>query len=510
MDIIGERSMADLLDEQMRAHGPRVCLVHETQEGVVTQLTFQEMREASIGLAAAFQSIGLAKGDRAFVFLRNTADFVPTWFGLMYAGAIVVPGNIYLTVPEVRFLVSDSAPRIVITEQKFLPLIKAASNELENPPVVLVMDGEGDGDGETIAISSLTRDMASFTPVPLSSDDLAEILYTSGTSSRPKGVMHTHANLLWCGLSGDGLGPNDRFFNNKPLFHANCQSTVLTCLTAGATAIIGERYSATRYIAQLIRHQVTICSLSGMLCRTLLNQPPSPYDKAHSVRLGRYAINISQGEIDAFVERFRIPLKNGYGLSESMLSVTSEPRNGPPTYPSIGRPAMEREIFIVDENNQPLPTGHVGEIVVRGRPGRNLMLGYYRNEEATRAAFEGGWLHTGDLGSMDERGNFYFFGRKKEVIKRSGENISASEVEEVLINHPAVRDVAVIGVPDPVRDQAVKAFIVLNDVSATAEALREYCRTRLAYFKVPEFVVFVDALPRNASGKIMKRELEAR
>lgn len=507
MDIIGERTLPDLIDEQAGAYGPRVAVVHETQEGVVTQLTFDELRAASRAMAAALQAAGLKKGERAFVFLRNTADYVPTWFGINYAGGVLVPGNIYLTEPEVRFLVEDSAPRVIVTEQRFAALIRGAAAGLEPAPTIIVMDGEADE--QTTAITALPRHAEALEPVYLCSDDLAEILYTSGTSSRPKGVMHTHANLLWCGQSADGLTANDRFFNNKPLFHANCQSTVLTCLTAGATVIIGERYSATRYITQLIRHQATICSLSGMLCRTLLNQPASPYDRAHNVRLGRYAINISQGEIDAFVERYRIPIKNGYGLSEAMLAVTSEPRTGPSTYPSIGRAATEREVFIVDDDNRPLPVGKVGEIVVRGRPGRNLMLGYYRNEDATRAAFEGGWLHTGDLGFADEKGNFYFFGRKKEVIKRSGENISASEVEEVLVRHHAVRDVAVIGVPDPVRDQAVKAFVVLKDQSASADALRDYCRERLAYFKVPEFIVFIDELPRNASGKVLKRELEA-
>lgn len=505
MDNIGERTLCDLIDEQSQTYGPRVAVVHETQEGVVSELSFQELRTASQAMAAALQSAGVVKGDRVFVFLRNTADYVPTWFGIGYAGAVMVPGNIYLTESEVRFLIEDSAPRVIVTESRFLALIQAGASGVQPLPTIVVMD-DAVAPGAT-AISALPRDAEKFVPVPVASNDLAEILYTSGTSSRPKGVMHTHANLLWCGLAGDGLQAADRFFNNKPLFHANCQSTVLTCLSAGATVILGERYSATRYIAQLIRHQATICSLSGMLCRTLLNQPPSPHDRAHNVRLGRYAINISQGEIDAFVERYQIPVKNGYGLSEAMIAVTAEPRTGPSTYPSIGRPTPEREVFIVDDDNQPLPPGKVGEIVVRGRPGRNLMLGYYNNPEATAAAFAGGWLHTGDLGTMDDKGNFFFFGRKKEVIKRAGENISASEVEEVLVGHPAVRDVAVIGVPDPVRDQAVKAFVVLRE-PASEDALREHCRARLAYFKVPEFIAFLDELPRNASGKVMKRELE--
>ena len=165
-------------------------------------------------------------------------------------------------------------------------------------------------------------------------------------------------------------------------------------------------------------------------------------------------------------------------------------------------------MFVVDDDNQPVAAGAVGEIVVRGRPGRTLTLGYYRDPAATQAVFEGGWLHTGDLGYQDAKGNFFFFGRKKEVIKRAGENISAAEVEEALMGHPAVRDVAVVGIPDPVRDQSVKAFIVLHaGHQADADAIKAFCAQRLAYFKVPEQVQFMAELPRNASGKVQKRAL---
>jgi crotonobetaine/carnitine-CoA ligase len=245
-----------------------------------------------------------------------------------------------------------------------------------------------------------------------------------------------------------------------------------------------------------------------MLCRTLLNQPPTPFDTAHQVRYAGYAINISEAEIAAFIERFRIPLRNGYGQSETMLYITLQPHASPSAYPSIGRATPDREVFVVDDDNRPVAVGAVGEIVVRGRPGRTLTLGYYRDPAATQAVFEGGWLHTGDLGYQDAKGNFFFFGRKKEVIKRAGENISAAEVEEALMGHPAVRDVAVVGIPDPVRDQSVKAFVVLHaGHQADADAIKTYCAGRLAYFKVPEHVQFMAELPRNASGKVQKRAL---
>ncbi|ADP19052.1 AMP-binding enzyme family protein 26 [Achromobacter xylosoxidans A8] len=509
MDAAGNRTITDLLDEQALCHGHRLAIVHEYQNGDISQLSYIQLREAARGFAAGLQARGVMPGDRVFVFMGNTAEYVPLWMGLMLAGAVIVAGNIYLTAPEVAYQLEHCQPALALVEPTHEALIREVCAGMAQPPdIVAVARGSLGPEGLSGALAGAPAD---YQAPDQGSDDLAQILYTSGTSARPKGVMLTQANLLWCGQAGaanSGLSRSDRVFNNKPLFHANCQETVLSCLTAGATAVIGERYSATRYLRQLIEHRITICSLSGMLCRTLLNQPPTPFDQAHQVRYAGYAINISEAEIAAFIERFRIPLRNGYGQSETMLYITLQPHASPSSYPSIGRATPDREVFVVDDDNQPVAAGAVGEIVVRGRPGRTLTLGYYRDPAATQAVFEGGWLHTGDLGYQDAKGNFFFFGRKKEVIKRAGENISAAEVEEALMGHPAVRDVAVVGIPDPVRDQSVKAFIVLHaGHQADADAIKAFCAQRLAYFKVPEQVQFMAELPRNASGKVQKRAL---
>lgn len=514
MDAVGDRSLRDLLDEQTALYGDRTFLVHETLDGEVSDYSFKQVRDASQRYAAVLQQLGVRKGDRVFVFLRNTPDYVPVWFGISLAGAVLVPGNIYLTDREVTYQVGHSAPSLVITEEHYLGLISQVCRHLPQAPRVVlnrVKGGQAEGEPDVPVLESLLAGAPDYQPPPISSTELAQILYTSGTTARPKGVMLTHANMLWCGLSSalhSGFQPEDRLFNNKPLFHANCQDTVLSALTAGSTVILGERYSASRYMQQLVRHGATVCSLSGMLCRTLLNQPPSEYDRAHNIRFAAYAINISEEEVRRFHERFGIRLRNGYGQSEAMLYITFDAVASPSAYPSIGRAIMGREVMVVNESNEVLPPGQVGEIVVRGVPGRNLMLGYYCDDEATRKAFDGGWLHTGDMGYLDARGNVYFFGRLKEVIKRAGENVSAAEVEEVIIGHEAVQDVAVIGIPDPIRDQAVVACVVLRKgFRVSAEELRAHCEAHLAYFKVPQIVTFMDHLPRNASGKVQKKQL---
>ncbi|MYN11576.1 AMP-binding protein [Pusillimonas sp. TS35] len=500
MDVIGNRTLRDLLQVQAACYGDKIFLVHETAQEEITEFSYREICRKAFEIATYLESKGLKKGDKVFVFLRNTPNFIATWFGIVSAGLVMVPGNIYLTESEIEYQIQHSDPSLIVTEDNYLEVIKKSINSkkieitLEND---IVAESEG-----------ITQD----SPLPsITSDDLAQVLYTSGTSARPKGVMLTHANFIWSAISSalhSNFTPNDRIFNNKPLFHANCQDSVVSGLFSGATVIIGERYSASRYMTQLVRHKATVCSLSGMLCRTLLNQPASALDTSHSIRFAGYAINISEDEIQRFQERFNIKLRNSYGQSESMLYVTFESLTGPSTYPSIGRPAIGRDVFIVDENALPLSANQTGEIVVSGIRGRTLMLGYLNDETATKETLKNGWLHTGDLGYFDEAGNLFFFGRKKEIIKRSGENISAAEVEEALMMHPSVRDVAVIGIPDPVRDQAVMACIVTrNDTSITQADITEHCQKYLAYFKVPTYIKFFDELPRNASGKVLKREL---
>lgn len=507
MDRVGERTLPMLLEERAAQYQDRPFLVHEDLNGLVTTKSFSQIRLDAQGYAAALQSEGLEQADQVLVVLRNTADFVGVWFGVNLAGAVFAPASIYLTARELAYVIGLLEPKFIITESPFLPAVHEAMAACGQAAKVISMDGGRDA----LAMAMLPQVAGCFSSPEIASSHLAEILFTSGTSSHPKGVMLTQANLVWCGVIGvanTGLSPSDRVFNNKPLFHANCQETVLSCLVGGATVIIGERYSASRYLDQLVRHQATVCSLSGMLCRTLLKQPLSDLDRAHSIRFAGYGINVSEAEITAFGERFGMRIRNGYGQTEAMVYITVESLDSPSTYPSIGRPAFNREVFVVDEDNCPLQAGAIGEIVVKGDRGRNVMQGYFKDEAATAVAFRGGLLHTKDLGSFDATGNLFFHGRLGDMIKRAGENISVQEVESVLIEHPDVEDVAVFGVDDAIRDQAVKAFVVLKSgASCRAEALQAFCRERLAYFKVPDFIAFLPSLPRNASGKVLKREL---
>ena len=305
------------------------------------------------------------------------------------------------------------------------------------------------------------------------------------------------------------LGDDARCLTSLPVFHVNAQSvTVLSALTAAGTCILLQEFRASRFWGQMRAHRATQTSLVAMQLRTLLAQPPAPTDTDHSLGRVFYAINVTDDEKKQFEERFGVELINGYGLSEAMTLVTMAPVFGDRRWPSIGLPLYDRTVRILDAGGATLPVGKIGEIAVSGAPGRTLFKEYYNDPGATAAALVDGWLHTGDNGWLDGDGYVFFLDRKKDVIKRAGENISASEVERVLVEHPAIEEVAIIGVPDPIRDEAVKAFVVLRaGESASADDIAAFCATRLAGFKVPTIYEFRESLPKTSVGKIEKKAL---
>ena len=245
-----------------------------------------------------------------------------------------------------------------------------------------------------------------------------------------------------------------------------------------------------------------------MQLRTLIAQPPADGERTHALKKVFYAINVSDQEKQTFEERFGVDLINGYGQSETMTLLTVSPVASPRRWPSIGLPAPGRTLLLLDEEGREVATGEVGEIAVRGIRGRTVMLGYYKDEQSTAQTIRGDLLHTGDNAYADEQGYLYFFDRKKDMIKRAGENVSAIEVESVLADHPGIAEAAIVGMPDPIRDEAVAAVVVLGDgVELTVDEVREYCSERLSRFKVPTIVSFETELPKTSIGKVRKDEL---
>ena len=511
MDMIGERTLRDLLTERAQRNPDKAYLVFEDVAGEVQEFTYSEVLRAVRDAAAGFDSLGIRKGDAVVLHLPNCPEFLFCWLGLAWIGAVAVPSNTANTGPEMHHVLGFSEAVGVITSREYKPAVDEALRTLSPVKHRILARSSEQADG-WVQLDDLLEGDTSPPEVEVKSEDVMQMIFTSGTTSKPKAVMLTHANCLRSGERASrsaAIDESDRLMTSLPAFHVNAQSmTILASLTAGATCVLLEEYRATKFWSQLRKHRATSVSLVAMQVRTLLAQPPSDEDRDHCLRRNFYAINVLDSEKEEFERRFGVELVNGYGLSEAMTIVTVAPVFGDKRWPSIGLPAYDRLVRIVDDAGNDVSVGTPGEIIVSGTPGRTLMKGYFKDPEATANAVRDGWLYTGDNGYFDEKGYVYFFDRKKDVIKRAGENISASEVETALLLDNKIAEAAVIGVADPIRDEAVKAFVVPKPgVDLTVDEVIEHCRSRLAGFKVPTIIEFLDALPKTSIGKIEKKKL---
>ncbi|MDW5597622.1 AMP-binding protein [Conexibacter stalactiti] len=514
VDQVGLRTVNDLLRERADSHGDKDFLVFEDADGAVVRFTYARWQREVEALAAGLASRGVREGMKVALRMRNRPELLMSWFALARLGAVTVLTITQNTARETHYVTSYSDAEMVITEAEFLELYMELLPELPAVRTLVVLGAAAPPPG-VVRFEDVPLHDGRAPQVRLAPDAPIQMLFTSGTTAAPKAVVLTHANCLHAGEREwmiQGLDPSDRLLTCLPFFHVNAQTiTLLSTLTLGATATFLQTYSASRFIDQLRRHRATQTSMSSAIVRTLLAQPERPDDAEHELRRVFYALNVTDAEKAAFEQRFGVELMNAYGLTEAMTVVSVTPVFGDRRWPSVGRPAVERLVRIVGEDGEPVPVGEVGEITVFGRPGFTLMQGYYKNQEATDAAIRDGWLHTGDLGRLDADGYLFYVDRVKDMIKRSGENVSAAEVEGVLMAHPAIAEVAVIGVPDAIRDEAVKAFVVtVPGAQLTVEEVTDHCRERLAAFKVPTVVEFPAELPHTSVGKVEKKALRLR
>ena len=335
------------------------------------------------------------------------------------------------------------------------------------------------------------------------------IMYTSGTTSKPKGVMVTHANYIKAGSTvadAVNLTGKDRHFVVLPLFHGNAQYySVMSAMQRGASVVLMDRFSASRYFDRCRYHQCTVASLFAAPMRMILAQPEHAADLENDLRAVIFAQNLSDKQLLEWERRFAAPLGQLWGMTETMGPPLMNPWNGQRRNQTIGQPAGGYNVRLVDAFGKTVVEGQQGEIIVEGIPGETIMLGYFKNTKATEEIIRDGWLFTGDNAIIDEEGYFVFVDRIKDMIKRSGENISAGEVESVIQQHPAVFESAVIGLPDEIKDEKIIAVVVLKEPGiVSAKELIAFCAERLASFRVPEEIIFEEALPKTSVGKIQK------
>ncbi|HVW41148.1 MAG TPA: AMP-binding protein [Amycolatopsis sp.] len=474
-------------------------LCFEREPGLVETTTWQQMAARARGTAAALRELGVGPGDRVGVHLTNCPGFYDVWFGAALLGAAIVPTNPLSTVDELRYIHHHAGCRVVVTEPDLRATVEAAG-------AGLVLDITGGWAHDDAAGHDLPS-------VP--ADSVAAVLYTSGTTSKPKGVLVTHAAYLHAGDVVAGhlrLRPEDRHLVVLPLFHGNAQYySTMSALVTGASIGLAPRFTASRWSAQAVALRATVASLFAAPIRMILAHEPSDNDRAHALRAVLFAQNVSAAQADAFESRFAVPLLQLYGMTETVFPPLMNPLYERRDAASMGRPVTGARVRLIDEEGHDVAPGEPGQLLVAGEPGRTVMAAYLDDPVSTDKTLVSGWLHTGDVARADADGYLYFVDRAKDMIKRAGENVSCGEVESVVNTHPAVFESAAVGVPDEMRDEALIVFVVVhNGQQVTAEELIALCRDRLAKFKVPDSVEFVTDLPRTSVGKIQKHLLRQR
>ncbi|HEV8673918.1 MAG TPA: long-chain fatty acid--CoA ligase [Methylomirabilota bacterium] len=463
--------------------------------------TYAELDGEAGRVATGLVRLGLHPGERVCLHLGNRPEFVFAYYGCQKLGLTAVALNVTYRRDELAYIVRDSEAAAILTAEP-------AAAELPPPgqtPAVRVRVGV------PAAGAVAWTDLAGDPPLrarDCDRDDVAAVLYTSATTGRPKGVMLTQANVVsnaYATVHHLRMGPDDRGLCALPLFHCFGQNFILNALvTAGGTLVLQERFVPRDFLAAIPRHRITLLYAVPTMYILFLAGDLAVHDLA-SLRLTFSAAAMLPADVEARWQAVTgRPICQGYGLTEcSPFATYNHERSHRPG--SVGTPIENVEVRVVDEHDQEVPDGSLGEIVIRGP---NVMTGYLGKPAETAHALRGGWLHSGDIGYRDGDGYFYVVDRVKDMINVAGFKVYPREVEEVLFAHPAVREVAVLGTPDPVNGEAVRACIVLREGRAvTAAELIALCRERIAAYKVPAVVEFLQALPKSPTGKILKKEL---
>jgi acyl-CoA synthetase (AMP-forming)/AMP-acid ligase II len=463
-------------------------------------------------LAAGLRALGVDWGDRVALLGANSDRYHESLLAVAWAGGVVVPLNSRWAADEIGFAIADCAAAVAITDERLLPVVDAVRDRAGIRAVVVMSDGRAPGGA--VSFEDLIAGHAPMSDVRRGGDDVLGIFYTGGTTGRSKGAMLSHDNVFasaWGSLAtGHFTTLGGRLLHAAPMFHLAGFAIWIAGLLTGGTHVMVDGFTPEGVLAAIERHAVTDVLLVPTMIQALADCPDAGrYDTSSLVRLIYGGSPMPAATLAAARSMFpRAGLVQAYGMTElSPVATLLGPADHdmPRLAASAGRAAPHAEVRIVDPAGNEAAAGVVGEVVVRGD---HVMAGYWQRPEETAAALRGGWMHTGDAGYLDEHGFLFVVDRIKDVIITGDENVYCAEVENVLLQHPAVAACAVIGVPDARWGERVHALVVAaGDAGASAEDLRAFCRGRLAGFKIPRSVEFAASLPVSSAGKVLKRQL---
>lgn len=457
--------------------------------------TFAEMHERAERLAAGLASVWVQKGDRVASILPNTIEHVDLIFACARLGAVHVPVNVFLKGEFLRYQLHDAQASVVVADEEGMKALDAVRNELPDLRHVF-------------GAHHLPVQPQAAPDVQLTPADTVAIMYTSGTTGMPKGCMIPNGYHTRSPIESNTLleyGPGDVLYSALPLFHGWARGMLFGALVHGVTAIIDAEFSPATALERFKQTGATVFSGVGAMGMALLAQPMSRLDREHNLRVA-FMIPFAPRDEAEFTERFRVRVQsNMYGQTETgAITFTPLADEGKPG--TIGRPSPQYDVRLVDDDDRDVPLGSPGEVIVRSKVADVLYTGYWRKPDEAAEAMRGGWHHTGDLARLDDDGYFTFVDRKKDAVRRRGENVSSVQLEQAILAHPNVAEAAIVAVPSEMTEDDIKACLVLTE-AVTPEDLFAFFRENLPYFAIPRYVEVVDTLPKTATMRVQKHLL---
>jgi crotonobetaine/carnitine-CoA ligase len=507
-----ERVLTHIIEDKARRRPDHVVFQFRDEP-----LTLGDLNERINKAANGFMALGVRPGDKVAIMLPNCPEFLYSWFGANKIGAVEVPINVALKGEGLAYQIRQSDSAVLVADTEYLDRLEEVMESLDTVHHIVFLDRQAGSSlprtqrATALSFPELLDHSSNAPDVKVHYSDMASILYTSGTTGVSKGVQMSHH--YWYDIWAEAVKyarytDEDVLYTGLPFFHGNAQGITLgPAILADAKAVIVERFSASQLLDDCRKWNCTEANYFGGIIPILLKQPPREDDADNPLRL-MVGAAAPADEWRNFQKRFNTKLLEVYGMTECYCCLASPydaPRPG-----SCGKPITGWDVRIVDEDDNECPPGTPGEFIARSNKMFVGTTGYYNKPEATLELFKNGWIHTGDLGRMDEDGYFYFLDRKKQALRRRGENISSFEVESVIDSHPAVLESCVVGVPSDVGEEEVKAVVVLKDgEKVTEEELIRWCEPRMAYFAIPRYIAIRSSLPKTPSERVEKFKLKA-
>jgi crotonobetaine/carnitine-CoA ligase len=498
--------LGELIEERANRLGDKRFLRFKDQT-----FSYRDMDRFANRCANAFKDLGVTKGDTVSIMLANCPEFIHLWFGLAKIGAVEVPVNTSYKGEFLRHIVDQSDSKIFVIGSEFLDRLKLIEQSLTKLQKVVVVGGFTKEQAAASSVPMISFEEffnASEHPVDikiLPSDPLS-IIYTSGTTGLSKGALGPHR--FWVVVAQKMLecregGKDDIFFTFLPLYHFNAQClTTMTALIAEAEMVLSDKFSASRFWDEIRKYKATQFNYLGAVIPILAKQSPKPDDLDNPVRVG-FGAGCPQAVMDEVEKRFGFKCLEGFGMTEIGIPIHVRVNDRRPS--SCGKVLDIYEIKLVDDEDNEVPVGEPGEIIFRPREPFTMMLGYYNMPEKTLETYRNLWFHTGDLAKKDKDGYFYFVDRKKDALRRRGENISSFEVERAINTHPSVLESAAVAVKSELSEDEVKICVVLKPgATLTPEELIKHANDRMPYFAVPRYVEFMESLPKTPTERVQK------